>query len=74
MFVRNVFGRTDVDWTSTCENWLASVGMKFLLRDLDYDIAYTDKERAVELNQARIRNNPVPLTPKDVGDIYRVAY
>jgi len=48
--------------------------MKFPLHDFGYDFACADNGDAVALNQARTRNNTVSLTPKDVGDIYRVAY
>jgi alcohol dehydrogenase class IV len=74
MFARNVFGRTDVDGATACEDWLQSVGMKLRLRDLGFDISLADEVGAVALRQPRTKNNPVPLTPKDVGDIYRAAY
>jgi alcohol dehydrogenase class IV len=74
MFARNVFGRTDVDGTTACEDWLTSIRMKLRLRDLGFDLTYADEVGAVALKQAKTKNNPVPLTPKDVGDIYRLAY
>lgn len=74
MFARNVFGRTDVDGAVACEDWLASIGMKLRLRDLGFDLSYADLVGAVALMQSRTKNNPVPLTPKDIGDIYRSAY
>jgi alcohol dehydrogenase class IV len=74
MFARNVFGRTDVDGATACEDWLQSVGMKLRLRDLGFDISLADEVGAVALRQPRTKNNPVPLTPKDVGDIYRAAF
>jgi alcohol dehydrogenase class IV len=74
MFARNVLGRTDVDGASACEDWLASIGMKLHLRDLGVDIAFADEVGAIALRQTRTKNNPVPLTAKDVGDIYRAAY
>jgi alcohol dehydrogenase class IV len=48
--------------------------MKLRLRDLGFDISLADEVGAVALRQPRTKNNPVPLTPKDVGDIYRAAY
>jgi len=74
MFAKNVFGRTDVDGATACEDWLQSIGMKFRLCDLGFDIALADEIGAVALRQPRTKNNPIPLTPKDVGDIYRAAY
>jgi hypothetical protein len=74
MFAQNVFGRTDVDGATACEDWLQSIGMKLRLRDLGFDLAYADEVGAIALKQPRTKNNPVPLTPKDVGDIYRAAY
>ena len=74
MFARNVFGRTDVDGATACEDWLASIGMKLRLRDLGFDLAYADEVGAIALNQPRTRNNPVPLNAKGVGDIYRASY
>ena len=74
MIARNVFGRTDVDGATACEDWLQSVGMKLRLRDLGFDLAYADEVGAIALKQPRTQSNPVPLTPKDVGDIYRAAY
>jgi alcohol dehydrogenase class IV len=74
MFARNVFGRTDVDGTRAFEDWRDSVGMKLQLRNLGFDLAYADTVGAIALRQARTKNNPVPLTPKDIGDIYRACY
>ena len=74
MFARNVFGRTDVDGATACEDWLQIIGMKLRLRDLGFDISLADEVGAVALRQPRTKNNPVPLTPKDIGDIYRSAY
>jgi alcohol dehydrogenase len=74
MFARNVFGRKDVDGATACEDWLESMGMKLRLRDLGFNLDYADEVGAVALMQPRTKNNPVPLTPKDVGDIYRSAY
>jgi len=74
MFARNIFGRTDVDGATACEDWLAGIGMKLRLRDLGFDLAYADEVGAVALRQSRTKNNPVPLIPQDVGDIYRAAY
>jgi hypothetical protein len=74
MFAKNVFGRTDVDGATACEDWLDSIGMKLRLRDLSFDIALADEVGAVALRQARTKNNPTPLTAKGVGDIYRAAY
>ena len=74
MFARNVFGRTDVDGATACKDWLDSIGMKLRLRDLGFDLAYADEVGAIALRQPRTKANPVPLTPKDVGDIYRAAY
>jgi alcohol dehydrogenase class IV len=48
--------------------------MKLRLRDLGFDLVYADEVGKVALRQERTRNNPVPLTSKDVGDIYRAAY
>ena len=74
MFARNVFSRTDVDGATACEDWLESIGMKFRLRDLGFDISLADEVGTVALRQERTKDNPIPLTPKDVGDIYRAAY
>ena len=74
MFARNVFGRTAVDGATACEDWLQSIGMNFRLRDLGFDISLADEVGAVALKQPRTKNNPVPLTAKDIGDIYRAAY
>ena len=64
MFARNVFGRTDVDGATACEDWLQSIGMKLRLRDLGFDLAYADEVGAIALKQPRTKNNPVPLTLK----------
>lgn len=74
MFAKNVFDRTDVDGATACENWLASIGMKLHLRALGFDLAYADEVGAVALKQPRTQNNPVPLSSKGVGDIYRASY
>ena len=74
MFAKNVFGRTDVDGATACEDWLTTIGMKLRLRDLGFDLAYADEVGAIALLQPRTQNNPVPMTPKVVGDIYRAAY
>ena len=74
MFARNVFGRTDVDGTIAFADWQNSIGMNLKLRNLGFDLAYADEVGAIALHQARTKNNPVPLTPKDIGDIYRACY
>ena len=74
MFARNVFGRTDVDGTKAFEDWRDSVGMKLKLRNLGFDLSYADTVGAIALRQPRTKNNPAPLTPKDIGDIYRACY
>jgi hypothetical protein len=74
MFAYNVFGRTDVDGTKALEDWLGTIKMKLKLRDLGFNLAYADQVGEIALKQGRVRNNPVPLTPKEVGDIYRAAY
>jgi alcohol dehydrogenase class IV len=74
MFARNVFGRTDVDGTRAFEDWQKSIGMDLKLRNLGFDLAYADEVGAIALHQPRTKNNPVPLTPKDIGDIYRASY
>jgi alcohol dehydrogenase class IV len=74
MFAKNVFGRTDVDGAKACEDWLESIGMKLRLRDLGFDISLADVVGATALKQPRTKNNPVPLTAKDIGDIFRASY
>jgi alcohol dehydrogenase class IV len=74
MFAYNVFGRTDVDGTKALEDWLGTIKMKLKLRDLGFNLAYADQVGEIALRQGRVRNNPVPLTTKEVGDIYRAAY
>jgi alcohol dehydrogenase class IV len=74
MFARNVFGRTDVNGTQAFEDWLGTIGMKMQLRHLGFEINMADEVGAMALKQPRTRNNPVALTPKDVGDIYRASY
>ena len=74
MFARNVFGRTDVDGTRAFTDWQKSLGMDLKLRNLGFDLSYADEVGVIALRQARTKNNPVPLTPKDIGDIYRASY
>lgn len=74
MFARNVFGRTDVDGTKAFEDWQAGIKMNLRLRNLGFELALADEVGAMALRQPRTAANPVPLTPKDVGDIYRAAY
>jgi len=56
------------------EDWQKSIGMDLKLRNLGFDLAYADEVGAIALHQPRTKNNPVPLTPKDIGDIYRASY
>jgi len=74
MFARNVFGREDGDGTAALEDWLDSIGLKFRLRDLGFDMKYAERIAEMALKQPRTHGHPLPINVKEIVSIFQNAY